>query len=82
MSNNEEKRKLRNLKNVLTRRARYVPVAKAYRCAGGPFDNKVLYLQTGSTCHLVIGDWRGRYAQNNHWGHGLTVAWEADNATH
>lgn len=87
MTDEETKRKLRNLKNVLTRRARYVPVPKAYTCEGGPWNGRVLFLQTESTCHLVIGEWRGRYNQVNDKGYyhtasnGPTVAWESGNVS-
>ena len=88
MTNEEQKRKLRNLKNVLTRRARYVPVPSRYECKGGPFDGEFLFLQSGSTCHLVIGGWRGRYTSVSDQGYyhtasnGPTVAWEGDHAAH
>ncbi len=89
MTDEEQKRKLRNLKNVLTRRTRYIPVPHAYQCEGGPFHARTLFLQTPSTCHLVIGEWRGRYNQVNDGGHhyhisndDATVTWESSNATH
>ena len=88
MTNEEQKRKLRNLKNVLTRRKRYIPIPTPYTCEGGPFNGRVLFLQTESTCHLVIGEWRGRYNSIDRRGYystaakGPTVEWEDSNASH
>jgi len=87
MTNEDLKRKLRNFKSMLTRRARYMPVPVPYRCEGGPFHLRTLFLHTGSTCHLVIGEWRGRYNSVSDRGYyhtasnGPTVAWENSSAT-
>lgn len=32
------------------------------KCQGGPFDGQELALRSGTTCNLVVGEWRGRYS--------------------
>lgn len=61
----EIKAGLRRLRNLLTRRARRMPAARGYLLQGGPFDGKEIFLQTRSTCRLVIGEWRGRYVETS-----------------
>lgn len=84
MSTDEQKRLLRNLKNMLTRRARYLPVPGAFECVGGPYDGASLRLQDNCTGVFTVGDWHGRYTQVSDKGyyhqrrHGLpSIVWEA-----
>jgi hypothetical protein len=84
MSTDDTKRALRNLKNMLTRRARYIPVPGAFECVGGPYDGETLRLQDAATGFFSVGSWTGRYHQVSDQGyyhqrrHGLpSIVWEA-----
>jgi len=82
MTTEEQKKGLRRLKALLTRRARYVPVPKFYGCEGGPFNGGGIFLQTSATGVLTVGDFHGRYNQVSDRGYyhtvssGPTVVWE------
>ena len=83
MTSEEQKKALRNLKNQLTRRARYIPVPGAFACVGGPYDGETLRLQDNATGVFSVGDWRGRYNQvsdrgyyHQRRGRLPTIVWE------
>ena len=61
MNEQDTKRKLSNLKSMLTRRAKRKNIPTPYHCVGGPFDGQVIYLETSSTGSFRVGEMLGRY---------------------
>ena len=68
MTDQDQKRKLSNLRSMLTRRAKRKMTPAAYECVGGPFSGSEIYLETSSTGDIRIRGsvdrgwvWAGRY---------------------
>lgn len=61
MTDQDQKRKLSNLRSMLTRRAKRKVTPAAYECVGGPFSGSEIYLETSSTGTVRVGAWTGRY---------------------
>lgn len=67
MSPQQMKKEIRNFSAMLRRRATHVPAARMYECRGGPFAGQQLALRTGTTCHLIVKGFRGRYVALSGW---------------
>ena len=65
MNEQDTKRKLSNLRSMLTRRAKRKNIPTPYQCFGGPFDGLVIYLETASTGSFRVGEMLGRYVSKD-----------------